>query len=40
MSIGTDLPEIANSITSSAIGHGDINIGDSLGSILAQTLWC
>ena len=37
VSIGTDLPEIANSITSSAIGHGDINIGDSLGSILAQT---
>ena len=37
VSIGTDLPEIANSITSSAIGHGNINIGDSLGSILAQT---
>ena len=36
VSIGTDLPEIANSITSSALGHGDINIGDSLGSVLAQ----
>ncbi|MFQ6081115.1 MAG: sodium:calcium antiporter [Candidatus Bathyarchaeia archaeon] len=36
VSIGTDLPEIANSIASSAIGHGDINVGDSLGSILAQ----
>ena len=37
VSIGMDLPEIANSITSSALGHGDINIGDSLGSILVQT---
>jgi len=36
VSIGTDLPEIVNSITSSAMGHGDINIGDSLGSALAQ----
>jgi cation:H+ antiporter len=36
VSIGTDLPEIVNSITSSAMGHGDINIGDSLGSVLSQ----
>ena len=36
VSIGTDLPEIANSITSSALGHGDINVGDSLGSVLTQ----
>ena len=36
VSIGTDLPEIANSITSSGLGHGNINVGDSLGSILAQ----
>jgi len=36
VSIGTDLPEIVNSITSSAMGHGDINVGDSLGSVLAQ----
>jgi len=36
VSVGTDLPEIANSITSSAVGHGDINVGDSLGSVLAQ----
>jgi len=35
-SIGTDLPEITNSIFSSAFGHGDINIGDSLGSALTQ----
>jgi len=36
VSIGTDLPEVVNSILTSQIGHGDINIGDSLGSILAQ----
>ena len=35
-SIGTDLPEIVNGIISSALGHGDINIGDSFGSILSQ----
>jgi len=36
VSLGTDLPEIINSIMSSALGHGDINVGDSLGSVLAQ----
>jgi cation:H+ antiporter len=36
MSIGTDLPEITNDIISSALGHGDITIGDSLGSVLTQ----
>jgi len=36
VSIGTDLPEVANSIIASTAGHGDINVGDSLGSILAQ----
>jgi cation:H+ antiporter len=36
VSLGTDLPEIFNSIISSAIGHGNINVGDSFGSILAQ----
>jgi cation:H+ antiporter len=36
VSLGTDLPEIVNSIISSALGHGDINVGDSLGSVLAQ----
>lgn len=35
-SIGTDLPEIANSITACAMGHGDIDVGDSLGSVLTQ----
>ena len=36
VSIGTDLPEIANSINSSWNGHGDINLGDSIGSVLVQ----
>jgi len=35
-SIGTDLPEIANSIISCWSGHGDIDLGDSIGSVLAQ----
>lgn len=36
VSLGTDLPEIVNSITSSAMGHGDIAVGDAFGSILAN----
>lgn len=36
VAIGTDLPEIANSITASASGHGDINVGDSIGSVVTQ----
>lgn len=36
VSIGTDLPEIANSIVACSSGHGDINVGDSIGSILTQ----
>lgn len=35
-SVGTDLPEIANSITACALGHGDIDAGDSLGSVFTQ----
>lgn len=35
-SIGTDLPEIANSIVSCWRGHGDIDLGDSIGSVLTQ----
>ena len=37
VSLGTDFPEIVNSIISSALGHVDINVGDSLGSALTQT---
>jgi cation:H+ antiporter len=36
VSVSTDLPEVVNSILASQMGHGDINVGDSLGSILAQ----
>ena len=36
VSIGTDLPEIVNSIMSCAVGHADIELGDSLGSVLTQ----
>lgn len=35
-SVGTDLPEIVNDIMSSALGHGDITVGDSFGSVLTQ----
>lgn len=37
LAIGTDLPEIANSIASSVAGHGDINVGDSIGSAVTQS---
>lgn len=36
MAVGTDLPEIANSIMASISGHGDLNVGDSTGSALTQ----
>ena len=36
IALGTDLPEIVNSIISSYLGHIDINVGDSLGSVLSQ----
>lgn len=36
MAVGTDLPEIANSIIASLSGHGDLNVGDSTGSALTQ----
>ncbi|UCG36572.1 MAG: sodium:calcium antiporter [Candidatus Bathyarchaeota archaeon] len=36
VSLGTDLPEIANSIIACWSGHGDIDVGDSFGSILTQ----
>lgn len=36
LAIGTDLPEIANSVIASVSGHGDLNVGDSTGSALTQ----
>jgi len=36
VSIGTDVAEIFNSIISCSMGHGDIDVGDSVGSSLTQ----
>jgi cation:H+ antiporter len=36
VSLGTDLPEIANSVTAHLQGEGDVNVGDSVGSTLTQ----
>ncbi len=36
VSIGTDISEIFNSLISVALGHGDIDVGDSVGSDLTQ----
>jgi cation:H+ antiporter len=36
VSIGTDISEIFNSIISCYLGHGDIDVGDSVGSDLTQ----
>ena len=36
VALGTDLPEIANSIVASLEGLGDVNVGDSIGSVVTQ----
>ena len=36
VAIGTDISEIFNSIIACSMGHGDIDVGDSIGSSLAQ----
>ncbi len=36
LAVGTDLPEIANSLVASFTGHGDLNAGDSIGSVITQ----
>lgn len=36
VAIGTDLPEMANSIAAAVAGHGDLNVGDSIGSATTQ----
>ena len=35
-SVGTDMPEIVNSLISSYLNHSDISVGDSFGSVLTQ----
>ena len=36
VSLGTDFPEIMNSVISSSSGHGSINVGASIGSVFVQ----
>ncbi len=36
VSLGTDLPEMANSVAAHLQGEGDVNVGDSVGSALTQ----
>jgi cation:H+ antiporter len=36
VALGTDLPEIANSVAAHLQGEGDVNVGDSVGSTLTQ----
>ncbi len=36
VALGTDLPEIANSVIASLEGLGDVNVGDSIGSVVTQ----
>lgn len=36
LAVGTDIPEIVNSFITSAAGHGDLNVGDSIGSTVTQ----
>jgi len=36
LAVGTDLPEIANSVVASWTDHGDVNVGDSVGSAATQ----
>jgi cation:H+ antiporter len=36
LALGTDLPEIANSVVASYTDNGDVNVGDSLGSTITQ----
>ncbi len=36
LALGTDLPEIANSVVASYTNHGDVNVGDSIGSASTQ----
>lgn len=36
VAVGTDLPEMANSVIASATNNGDVNIGNSVGSVVTQ----
>jgi cation:H+ antiporter len=34
--VGTDIPEIVNSVVAAHAGHGDITLGDTIGSVFTQ----
>lgn len=36
VAVGTDIPEIVNSVVASYAGHGDITLGDATGSVFTQ----
>jgi cation:H+ antiporter len=36
LAVGTDIPEIVNSIVAAYAGHGDITLGDATGSVFTQ----
>lgn len=36
VAVGTDIPEIVNSIVAAHAGHGDITLGDTIGSVFTQ----
>jgi cation:H+ antiporter len=36
LAVGTDIPEIVNSIVAAYTGHGDITLGDATGSVFTQ----
>ena len=38
LALGTDLPEIANSVVASYTDNGDVNVGDSVGSTISALL--
>jgi cation:H+ antiporter len=40
VAVGTDVPEIANSVVASYAGHGDITLGDTTGSVFTQITLC
>lgn len=36
VAVGTDIPEIVNSVVAAHAGHGDITLGDTIGSVFTQ----
>jgi cation:H+ antiporter len=36
VAVGTDMPEIVNSVVAAYLGHGDVSLGDEVGSVFTQ----